>query len=186
MPDLITGEQEQIAGIEKQAADEVRENEKKQRYRALDQIIQQYAQKPGQLIGILHRAQEIFGYLPEEVQAYIAHKTGTPVSEVNGVVTFYSLFSTAPQGKYELKVCLGTACYVKGAQEIMDTLKENLQIDEGQTTKDALFTLKSTRCIGSCGLAPVLLANEEVYGEIAVKDVPKIIRQYRKGEKIES
>lgn len=186
MPDFIIGEHENITGIEKQAPDRVIDNEKRNQYRDLDNVIKEYTKKPGQLIGILHRAQEIFGYLPEEVQTYIANKTGIPVSEVNGVVTFYSLFSTEPKGKYEIKVCLGTACYVKGAQEIMDTLKENLKIDEGETTQDKLYTLKSTRCIGSCGLAPVLLANEDVYGEIEAKDVMNIIRDCQKGEKIES
>ncbi|MCG9967831.1 NAD(P)H-dependent oxidoreductase subunit E [Pelotomaculum terephthalicicum JT] len=185
MSDFINEEHENITGIEKQAPDRITDKERN-RYRDLDNVIKEYIKKPGHLIGILHKAQEIFGYLPEEVQTYIASKTGIPVSEVNGVVTFYSLFSTEPKGKYEIKVCLGTACYVKGAQEIMDTLKENLKIDEEETTQDKLFTLKSTRCIGSCGLAPVLLANEDVYGEIAAKDVMKIVREYQKGEKIEN
>jgi len=185
MPDYVIGEHENIIGTEKQVPDKV-EDKKRKQYRDLDNVIEQYSKKPGQLIGILHKAQNIFGYLPEEVQTYIANKTGTPVSEVNGVVTFYSLFSTEPKGKYKLKLCLGTACYVKGAQEIMDALKEHLKIDEGGTTRDKLFTLESTRCIGSCGLAPVLLANDDVYGEITVKDVRKIIQDYQKGEKIES
>ncbi|MDD3654071.1 MAG: NAD(P)H-dependent oxidoreductase subunit E [Desulfotomaculaceae bacterium] len=160
------------------------ENEKK--FQALDQIIEQYSQEPGQLIKILLKAQDIFGYLPEEVQAHIALKTGVPVSEVNGVVTFYSLFATRPRGRNILKVCMGTACYVKGAQELMDTLKEHLKIDEGGTTSDQLFTLETTRCVGACGLAPVLLANEQVHGEAGAAGVYKIIQDCRKGEKIES
>ncbi|MDD4169981.1 MAG: NAD(P)H-dependent oxidoreductase subunit E [Desulfotomaculaceae bacterium] len=161
-------------------------DEKEKHFQALDHIIERYSQEPGQLIRILLKAQDIFGYLPEEVQAYIALKTGVPVSEVNGVVTFYSLFATEPRGKNIFKVCMGTACYVKGAQEIMSTLKEHLKIDEGGITSDRLFTLETTRCVGACGLAPVLLANERVYGEAKAAEVPKIIQNYRKGEKIES
>lgn len=160
-------------------------DEKERLFHALDHIIEQYSDEPGQLIRILIKAQDLFGYLPEEVQAYIALKTGVPVSEVSGVVTFYSLFDTEPKGKNVLKVCMGTACYVKGAQEIMDALKEHLKIDEGETTADQLFTLNTTRCVGACGLAPVVLANDQVHGEAVVSDVTRIIQEYRKGEKIE-
>jgi len=162
------------------------DDEQRRNYKKLDRVIEQYSKKPGQLIRILHKAQDIFGYLPEEVQGYIAEKTGIPVSEVNGVVTFYSIFSTRPKGKYEFKICLGTACYVKGAQGIMDAFKEHLKIDEGETTRDKLFTLKTTRCVGACGLAPVLLVNEEVHGGTEAKDIVRIIQKYRKGEKIEN
>lgn len=162
------------------------ENERKRQYSDLDQVINRYSREPGQLIRILQKAQDIFGYLPEEVQAYIAEKTEIPVSEVNGVVTFYSLFSTEPKGKTMLNICMGTACYVKGAQELMDALKEQLKIDEGETTPDKLFTVKSTRCVGACGLAPILVANEDVHGKIGARDVVKIIQKYRKGEKLEN
>lgn len=162
------------------------DKEKDDQYRDLDLVIQRYSNEPGQLIRILQKAQEIFGHLPEEVQSYIAEKTETPVSEVNGVVTFYSLFSTEPKGKHTLNLCMGTACYVKGAQELMDTLKEQLKIDEGETTKDRLFTLKSTRCIGACGLAPILVVNGDVHGKASPGEIVKIIRKYRKGEKVES
>lgn len=156
------------------------------KYAELDRMIKLYSAEPGQLIRVLQKAQDIFGYLPEEVQAYIAEKTEIPVAEVNGVVTFYSLFSTEPRGKHMLNVCMGTACYVKGAQEIMDAVKINLKIDEGETTADGLFTVKSTRCVGACGLAPILIGDEDVNGRIEAKDVPKIIARYRKGEKVES
>lgn len=162
------------------------DKEKDDQYRDLDLVIQRYSNEPGQLIRILQKAQEIFGHLPEEVQSYIAEKTETPVSEVNGVVTFYSLFSTEPKGKHTFNLCMGTACYVKGAQELMDTLKEQLKIDEGETTKDGLFTLKSTRCIGACGLAPILVVNGDVHGKVSPGEIVKIIRKYRKGEKVES
>jgi len=137
------------------------------------------------LIRILQKAQEIFGYLPEEVQAYIAEKLEIPVSEVNGVVTFYSLFATEPKGKYTLSVCMGTACYVKGAQALMDALKEELKIDEGETTPDGVFTIKSTRCVGACGLAPILMANEDVYGKASPGEIKKIIQTCRKGESVD-
>jgi NADH:ubiquinone oxidoreductase subunit E len=161
--------------------------QKEQQYEQLNRVIRQYSNEPGQLIRILVKAQEIFGYLPEEVQAYIAEKTETPVAEVNGVVTFYSLFATEPKGKNTLNLCLGTACYVKGAQELMNALKDRLGIDEGETTPDQLFTIRSTRCIGACGLAPVLMVNEEVHGKASINDIDKIIEKYRgKGEHFEN
>lgn len=179
-------EKSYVSGEPGQQVRKVMADEKEKRFQALDRIIERYSPEPGQLIRILLKAQDLFGYLPEEVQAYIALKTGVPVSEVSGVVTFYSLFTTKPRGKNILKVCMGTACYVKGAQEIMDTFKEHLKIDEGETTSDQLFTLETTRCVGACGLAPVLLANEQVHGEAGVAEVDKIIQDCRKGEKIES
>ncbi len=151
----------------------------------LDQLIGRYSREKGQLIRILQKAQEIFGYLPEEVQAYVAEKLEIPVSEVNGVVTFYSLFSTRPRGKYTLSICMGTACYVKGAQDLMDTLKEELNIDEGETTPDQIFTIKSTRCVGACSLAPILVANEDVHGRISPGELKGIIQTYRKGESVD-
>lgn len=156
------------------------------KFNELDRYISLYAKEPGQLIIILQKAQDIFGYLPEEAQAYIAEKTGTPVSEVNGVVTFYSLFSTEPRGKCALDLCMGTACYIKGAQELMDTLKDQLQIDAGETTADHLFTVNTTRCIGACGLAPILVVNGEVHGNAKSGEIIKIIQKYRKGEDSES
>lgn len=153
------------------------ENKRNRQFKELDRVIQDYSKEPGQLIGILQKAQNIFGYLPEDVQAYIAEKVEMPVSEVNGVVTFYSLFSTEPKGKVMLNVCMGTACYVKGAQEIMDAIKDTLKIDAGETTPDNQFTVKSTRCIGACGLAPILEANGQVHGRIGADDIAKIIQE---------
>jgi NADH:ubiquinone oxidoreductase subunit E len=137
------------------------------------------------LIRILQEAQAIFGYLPEEVQTYIAGKTNIPVSEINGVVTFYSLFSTEPRGKYGINVCLGTACYVQGARGILEDLRRELDLKDGDTSGDGLFTVKSTRCVGACGLAPVLTVNDEVHGRASRKDVSKILRKYRKAEEAE-
>ncbi|MFX4260709.1 NAD(P)H-dependent oxidoreductase subunit E [Pelotomaculum propionicicum] len=166
--------------------EEKEEKIKENKYDELNRVISLYSKEPGQLIRILQKAQDIFGHLPEEVQAYIAEKTETPVSEVNGVVTFYSLFSAEPRGKYTLDLCMGTACYIKGAQELMDTLKDHLKIDSGETTPDQLFTVKSTRCIGACGLAPILVVNGDVHGNATTGEILKIIKKYRKGEEIES
>ncbi len=149
-------------------------------YKKLDHIIERYSASPGQLIRVLQEAQEIFGYLPEEVQTYIAGKMNIPVSEVNGVVTFYSLFSTEPRGKYGINICLGTACYVQGAAGILEDFRRELGLRDGDSTEDGLFTVKSTRCIGACGLAPVLTVNDEVHGKANRKDVAKILRKYKR------
>ncbi|QGG48603.1 NADH-quinone oxidoreductase subunit NuoE family protein [Heliorestis convoluta] len=148
----------------------------------IDEIIEEYSEQPGQLIRVLQRSQEIVGYLPEEVQCYIAARMDLPVSEVAGVVSFYSLFSTEPKGKFTISVCLGTACYVKGAQDIVDAIKENLSIDVKETTPDGLFTLEGSRCIGACGLAPVLSINEKIYGRVKKEDIPTILASYKKTE----
>lgn len=156
-----------------------------QKYARLDDIIERYKASQGQLIRILQEAQEIFGYLPEEVQTYIAAKTDLPVSEINGVVTFYSLFNTEPRGKYGINVCLGTACYVQGASGILDDFRRELRLKDNDTSEDGLFTVKSTRCVGACGLAPVITVNDKVHGKASRRDVPKILRQYRKIEEAE-
>lgn len=154
-----------------------------EKYAALDRIILRYNGDRDQLIRILQDAQAVFGYLPEEVQTYIAGKMNIPVSEVNGVVTFYALFTTEPRGRFSINVCTGTACYVQGAQNILDDLRRSLNLTDGNTTKDGLFTVKSTRCIGACGLAPVLTVNDEVHGKLTRKDVAKLLRIYkRKGD----
>lgn len=145
----------------------------------LDQVIAHYEDKPGQLIRVLQQAQQIFGYIPENVQCYVAERMTIPISEVAGVVSFYSLFSDKPKGKHTIGVCLGTACYVKGAQEILNAIKKELSIDVDQTTEDGLFTLSSTRCIGACGLAPVMDVDGEIYGRVKLSDVPGILDKYR-------
>ncbi|OAT85512.1 complex I 24 kDa subunit family protein [Desulfotomaculum copahuensis] len=156
------------------------EKELTEKYRQLNEVIEHYGQQPGQLIRILQQAQEIFGYLPEEVQTYIAGRLDMPVSEVNGVVTFYSLFHTEPQGKYKINVCLGTACYVQGSRDILAEFRHQLGLNESDTSADGLFTVKSTRCLGACGLSPVLTVNQEVHGEFKRQDVGKLLRACRR------
>ncbi|MBR3969842.1 MAG: NAD(P)H-dependent oxidoreductase subunit E [Ruminococcus sp.] len=132
----------------------------------------------GALMPILQKAQEIYGYLPIEVQKIISDNTGIPMEKIYGVVTFYAQFSLYPKCEYTISVCLGTACYVKGAGDIYDKLQEKLGIAGGECTPDGKFSLEACRCIGACGLAPVLTVNEDVYGRLTVDDVDKIIEKY--------
>ncbi|GAW29250.1 MULTISPECIES: NADH-quinone oxidoreductase subunit NuoE [unclassified Carboxydocella] len=152
------------------------------RFKELDAIIAKHREEAGALIPVLHAAQQLFGYLPREVMEYIARELNVPASEVYGVVTFYSYFSTQPIGKYKIGVCLGTACYVKGSGLLLEELKKQLGIDVGQTTPDGLFTLEATRCIGACGLAPVIAINDQVYGRLTSKDLAAILEEYRQRE----
>ena len=144
----------------------------------LDEIVAKYKDTRGALIPVLHEAQSIFGYLPIEVQQKISDGLDVPMSEIYGVVTFYAQFSIYPKGKYQIGVCLGTACYVKGSGDIIDRIKLKLGIDVGECTPDGKFSLDATRCIGACGLAPVLTVNEEVYGRLTVDDVDDILAKY--------
>ncbi|WP_008826740.1 NADH-quinone oxidoreductase subunit NuoE family protein [Haloplasma contractile] len=157
----------------------IKESEQ-ENFKKLDVIIEEQGNEQGTLIRILKKAQDIFGYLPEHVQSHISLKLDIPISTVNGVVSFYSLFSQEKQGKYTIGVCLGTACYVKGAQDVLDAIKEELSLDVGETTLDQQFTLKATRCIGACGLAPVVMINEDVHGRLSPSDIPSLIHQYAK------
>jgi len=149
------------------------------RFKDLAKIIVEHKDRPGSLIQVLHKAQNLFGYLPEEVLIKIADGLNIPISEVYGVVTFYSLFTMTKKGKYRISVCLGTACYVKGAGDIVEAFKKELGIDIGDTTEDGLFTLDSSRCVGACGMAPVLTVNEDVHGLVTKDDVPKLLEKYR-------
>lgn len=133
----------------------------------------------GKLIAILHRAQEILGYLPNEVQAHIAHRLSMPPAKVFGVVTFYSFFSMVPKGKYVINVCMGTACFVVGADAVLNEFKKVLGIEAGETTPDRLFSLNALRCVGACGLAPLVLVNDKLYGKVTVADVKGIIDGYK-------
>ena len=146
--------------------------------RKLKNVIEKHKEQPGGLMPVLQEAQEIYGYLPIEVQQMIADGLNTSLSEVYGVVTFYSQFSLMPKGEYRVSVCLGTACYVKGADKILEAVEKKLGIKSGECTKDGLFSLDSTRCIGACGLAPVMMINDEVYGKLKPDMVNDILDHY--------
>ena len=152
----------------------------KEQYDALDRVIAENKDLPGALMPVLQGAQEIFGCVPIDVQKYIAKALHVTLSEVYGVATFYSQFSLQPKGEYLISVCLGTACYVKGSQKVLDKLSEVLNVEVGQTTADGRFTLQATRCLGACGLAPVMTINDEVYGRLTPDQIPAIIDKYRK------
>ena len=145
----------------------------------IEEIIERYQDENTPLMMILSDVQREYGYIPLEVQEFISEKTGIPVAEIYGVVTFYSFFSLNPKGKYVIGVCLGTACYVKGSQTIIDKFSEILGIKPGETTKDGLFTLDALRCIGACGIAPAMSINGKVYPKLTVASVQKIIDEYR-------
>ncbi|MDO5327747.1 MAG: NAD(P)H-dependent oxidoreductase subunit E [Clostridia bacterium] len=154
----------------------------KDKYEQLNQVIAELKDQPGALMPVLQRAQGIFGCVPMDVQKIIAEGLGVTLSEVYGVATFYSQFRLEPNGKYTISVCLGTACYVKGSQKVLDRLSEELQTPVGKTSPDGLFTLNATRCLGACGLAPVMTVNDEVYGRLVPDDIPGILAKYREKE----
>ena len=144
----------------------------------LAEVIAKHKNQPGAVIPVLHEAQKIYGYLPIEVQTMIAEGLDVPLAEIYGVVTFYAQFSLNPKGKYEIGVCLGTACYVKGANLLLEKVKDVLGIDVGECTPDGLFSITATRCIGACGLAPVMTVGEDVYGKLTPDEIEGILKKY--------
>lgn len=155
------------------------QNEKKEK---LNQLLEKYKGDKSNLIRVLNDAQEIYGYLPIEVQEEISKQMNISMAEIYGVVTFYSRFTTEKKGKYCISICLGTACYVKGAEAILNRFKDKLGIKEGECTKDGKFSLDVTRCIGACGSAPVLSVNDQVYTKATLEMVDKIIEEYSNKE----
>lgn len=151
----------------------------KETYDQLEAYIVSLEDPKGSLIHVLHKAQNLFGYLPMEVQLFVARKLGISGAEVFGVVSFYSYFTTVPQGKHIINVCMGTACFVKGSDKILDKFKEKLGVGTGETTADKVFTLKDVRCLGACGLAPIILVDEKVFGHVKADDVEGILNTYR-------
>jgi len=145
-------------------------------------ICNRYKNEPSPLMLILADVQREYGYIPLEVQEVIAAKTGIPVSEIYGVVTFYNFFSLVPKGKYVIGCCIGTACYVKGGQNVLDKFSELLKIKPGQTTTDGLFSLDAIRCLGACGIAPAISINGKVYPKVTLGEIPNIIKEYRDKE----
>jgi len=155
---------------------DVKANEKQ--FMLLKEYIDSIKENQGILMQTLHKAQEIFGYLPIEVQKFISYELDVPLAEVYGVATFYTQFSIEPKGKHKIGVCLGTACYVKGSQQVLDKLSKELKVSVGGTTSDNLFTLEATRCLGCCGLAPVMMIDGDVYGKLEPKKIPEILSKY--------
>ena len=152
----------------------------KEKYQRLDELLELYQNEPGNLISCLYLAQSIFGYLPDDVLNHVAMKMGYPASKVVGVATFYSFFTRFPKGKYTVKVCLGTACYVRGAEKLLEKFKKELGIKVGETTPDGLFSLEVVRCLGACALAPVLLVNNTTHRKVKVNSVNSLIAMYKK------
>ena len=148
----------------------------------INSICDRYADERTPLMMILSDVQKEYGYIPLEVQELVSERTGISVAEIYGVVTFYSFFSLNPKGKYVIGCCLGTACYVKGAQQVIDKFSEILGIKPGETTKDGLFTLDALRCIGACGIAPAVSINGKVYPKLSVNAVPAVIEEYKNAE----
>jgi NADH:ubiquinone oxidoreductase subunit E len=148
-----------------------------------EEVLETYRTKPGALIPVLQIAQKMFGYLPEEVLKRISLALGKPYSEVAGVVGFYSFFSTVPRGKHLVRVCLGTACYVRGAKDVLQAVKKALDIDVGETTPDRQFSLDVGRCFGACGLSPVIMIDDEVHQRVRPSKLAGILAQYRSEEK---
>ncbi len=143
-------------------------------------FIKEQKKKPGPLMPVMQKAQGLYGALSFDVQELIAEEMGIPMSEIFGVATFYSQFALEPKGKYVISVCMGTACYVKNVEKVMEKLVEELGIQPGKTTPDGKFTLEATRCLGCCGLAPVIMIEDQVYGRLTASDVPGILDKYRK------
>ena len=146
----------------------------------MKEILEKYKVDKENLIPILNDVQEKYGYIPKLAQLEISNYLGIPMAEIFGVITFYSRFTLEPKGKYNISVCLGTACFVKGSQAILDRLKDRLKIEEGKTTEDGKFSIDTTRCVGACGIAPVFTVNNEVYGHATVKKLDEVINELEK------
>lgn len=144
----------------------------------INEICESFNNAPGELINVLHKTQETFGYLPAEIQEVIAENLNVSVAKVYGVVTFYSFFTMTPKGQYPISLCTGTACYVRGAEKVLDELKKELNIKVGDTTPDGKFSLSCLRCVGACGLAPVVMVGNKTFGRVAPEDVKKIIEEF--------
>lgn len=144
----------------------------------IDEIVARYKDKPGSLIPVLQQAQEVCGYLPPAVQRYVARGMNMSPSVVFGVATFYSFFTLVPRGKHVIRVCLGTACYVKRSEEILDKIKDELELEVGEVTRDKKYSLEAVRCLGACGLAPVVVIGQDTYGDVVATKVMDIVKKY--------
>lgn len=144
----------------------------------LTQVCKEFNNEPGELINVLHKAQGIFGYLPAEVQEVVAREMRVSVAKVYGVVTFYSFFTMTPKGRHPISICTGTACYVRGAEKVLDEFKKRLNLKVGETSPDGKYSLSCLRCVGACGLAPVVLIGEKTYGRVSPDGVKDILKEY--------
>lgn len=149
----------------------------------VNEILEQFVPDKQNLITILNEVQEKYGYIPQVAQMEISEYLNIPLAEIYGVITFYSRFTLKPKGKYNVSICLGTACFVKGSKELFERAKQKLGIEEGETTSDGLFSLDATRCVGACGLAPVFTVNNEVYGKATVKKLDEVLDSIKEQEK---
>lgn len=156
--------------------------EKDLRIQKVKTIIKDNKDVKGGLIPVLHDIQELYGYLPEEALNIVSEGLDIPMTEIYGVASFYHFFSLEPKGQHIIKVCLGTACYVKGSQTIINRLAQELSVEVGKTTSDGKFTLEATRCLGACGLAPVMMIDEKVYGKVTLEDIRRILDEYSNSE----
>ena len=144
----------------------------------LKDICKSFNNEPGELINVLHKAQSVFGYLPEEIQEVVAQELNISIAKVYGVVTFYSYFTMTPKGLYPISICTGTACYVRGAEKVLEEFKRLLEIQVGETSPDGKFSISCLRCVGACGLAPVVMIGEKTYGRVSPDNVKKILKEY--------
>jgi NADP-reducing hydrogenase subunit HndA len=151
---------------------------KKKDVDTIKEICKSFDNKQGELINVLHRVQHNFGYLPAEVQEVVANELNVPLARVYGVVTFYSFFSMVPKGRHPVSICTGTACYVRGAENVLSEFKKELKIEVGETTPDGRFSISCLRCVGACGLAPVVMVGEKTYGRVSPEMVKDIIKEY--------
>jgi len=152
-----------------------------EQWRRVDDVIKKYRAKPGALIPVLEEVQGITGYLPESVQRRVASGLGLPLSQVYGVVTFYSFFTMVPRGKHQVRVCLGTACHVRGSKRVLEEMTQKLGIEPGECTEDREFSLDIVRCVGACGLAPVMVVDEDTHKQVKVAKLDHILKKYRSG-----
>ncbi|MDD4149266.1 MAG: NADH-quinone oxidoreductase subunit NuoE [Bacteroidales bacterium] len=152
---------------------------KEQDCQDIREICEAFNNEPSELINVLHRTQEHFGYLPAEIQEVIANYLNVSLAKVYGVVTFYSFFTMTPKGQHPISICTGTACYVRGAEKVLDEVKKELKINVGETTPDGKFSLSCLRCVGACGLAPVVMIGDKTFGRVAPEDVKKILGEFK-------
>jgi len=152
---------------------------KQECFNQLDEFIIGLPEKKGALISVLHKAQEIFGYLPKEIQEFVADRLELPLAKIYGVVSFYSFFTMTPKGKYPISVCMGTACFVRGSDKVLKDLEKRLGIKAGETTLDGMYSIDALRCVGACGLAPVVMVGEDVFGKDEARDIEGLLAKYK-------